>query len=105
MAKLAAPPGARTVVDAGNELLISEVLERFVGLREGSAGQIVVAGKDLSLAGRKDLRSLVGYAAQGMTLVRGTVSRTFGARLRRAVGAGPGGRRGGLRVATHQLGR
>ncbi len=76
MARLAARPGARIVVDAGNELLSSEVLERFVGLREGHAGQIVVAGMDLSLAGPRDLRSLVGYAAQGMMLVRGTVSRT-----------------------------
>ena len=76
MARLAARPGARIVVDPGNELLTSEVLERFVGLRESPAGQIVVAGVDLSLAGPKDLRSLVGYAAQGMMLVRGTVSRT-----------------------------
>lgn len=76
MARLAARPGARIVVDAGNELLTSEVLERFVGLRESHAGQIVVAGMDLSLAGPKELRSLVGYAAQGMMLVRGTVSRT-----------------------------
>jgi len=66
----------RGVVDAGNQRLTSEVLERFAGLREETSGQIVVGGKDLSLAGPKDLRRLVGYAAQGMMLVRGTVSRT-----------------------------
>ena len=76
MPQLAVQPGARVVLDAGNERLTSEVLERFVGLREGYAGAIVVGGKDLSTAGPRDLRRLVGYAAQGMMLVRGTVSRT-----------------------------
>ena len=76
MPQLAVQPGARVVLDAGNERLTSEVLERFVGLREGYAGAIVVGGKDLSAAGPRDLRRLVGYAAQGMMLVRGTVSRT-----------------------------
>jgi ABC-type transport system involved in cytochrome bd biosynthesis fused ATPase/permease subunit len=76
MPKLAALPGARIVVDAGNQRLTAEVLEHFVGLRQGAGGQIVVGGKDLSLAGPRDLRSLVGYAARGMMLVRGTVSRT-----------------------------
>lgn len=32
------------------ELLTSEVLERFVGLRESQAAEIVVAGMSLSLA-------------------------------------------------------
>jgi ABC-type iron transport system FetAB ATPase subunit len=76
MPELLAAPGARVVVDAGNERLTSEVLERFVGLRAGSAGQIVVDGEDLSIARPRDLRRLVGYGAQGMMLVRGTVSRT-----------------------------
>jgi ABC-type multidrug transport system fused ATPase/permease subunit len=76
MAKLAARPGARIVVDTGNQRLTSEVLERFVGLREGAAGQIVVGGNDLSATGPKDLRRLVGYAAQGMMLGRGTLART-----------------------------
>jgi ABC-type protease/lipase transport system fused ATPase/permease subunit len=47
----------------------------------------VVSGKDLSLAGPKTLRQLVGYAAQGMMLVRGTVSRTV---RYRCPDAGPG---------------
>lgn len=76
MPELAAQPGERIVLDAGNARLTTEVLERLVGLREGYAGQIVVGGKDLSVAGPKDLRRLVGYAAQGMMLVRGSVSRT-----------------------------
>lgn len=76
MPTLAAGPGARIVVDAGSQRLSTELLERFVGLRQGPAGQIVVAGRDLSSVGPRELRRLVGYAAQGMMLVRGTVSRT-----------------------------
>jgi ABC-type multidrug transport system fused ATPase/permease subunit len=76
MPKLAARPGARIVVDTGHGRLTSELLERFVGLRQGAAGQIIVGRKDLALAGPKDLRSLVGYAAHGMMLMPGTVSRT-----------------------------
>jgi ABC-type multidrug transport system fused ATPase/permease subunit len=76
MPPLTVQPGVRVVLDAGSQRLTSEVLERFVGLREGYAGAIVVGGKDLSEVAPKDLRRLVGYAAQGMMLVRGTVSRT-----------------------------
>jgi ABC-type multidrug transport system fused ATPase/permease subunit len=76
MPELAAQPGARVVVDAGTQRLTSELLERFVGLRQAYVGQVVVSGNDLSLAGPKTLRQLVGYAAQGMMLVRGSVSRT-----------------------------
>jgi ABC-type multidrug transport system fused ATPase/permease subunit len=76
MPDLAVQPGARVVLDAGSDLLTSEVLDRFVGLREGYDGAIVVGGRDLSVAAPTDLRRLVGYAAQGMMLVRGTVSWT-----------------------------
>ena len=76
MPPLAAQPGARVVVEAGTQSLNSELLERFVGLREAQVGQVVVSGRDLSRAGPKTLRRLVGYAAQGMMLVRGSVSRT-----------------------------
>lgn len=76
MPPLAAQPGARVVVEAGTLSLNSELLERFVGLREAQVGQVVVSGRDLSRAGPKTLRQLVGYAAQGMMLVRGSVSRT-----------------------------
>ena len=76
MPELAAQPGARVVVDAGTPRLTSELLERFVGLREAYVGQVVVSGNDLSLAGPATLRQLVGYAAQGMMLVRGSVART-----------------------------
>jgi ABC-type multidrug transport system fused ATPase/permease subunit len=76
MPELAAQPGARVVVDAGTPRLTSELLERLVGLREAYVGQVVVSGNDLSFAGPKALRQLVGYAAQGMMLVRGSVSRT-----------------------------
>jgi ABC-type multidrug transport system fused ATPase/permease subunit len=80
MPELTAHPGERVVVEARNPRLTSEVLERFVGLRQVYAGQIVVCGTDLSAVGPKDLRALVGYAAQGMMLARGSVSRTVGYR-------------------------
>jgi ABC-type multidrug transport system fused ATPase/permease subunit len=86
MPELAAHPGARVVVDAGNPRLTSELLERFVGLREPYVGQIVVSGHDLSFAGPKTLRQLVGYAAQGMMLARGSVPRTVSYRC---PGTGP----------------
>jgi ABC-type transport system involved in cytochrome bd biosynthesis fused ATPase/permease subunit len=86
MPRLTAHPGERVVVKAGSPRLNSEVLERFVGLRQVYAGQIVVGGTDLSAAGPKDLRALVGYAAQGMMLARGSVSRTVGYRY---PGTGP----------------
>jgi ABC-type multidrug transport system fused ATPase/permease subunit len=86
MPELVAHPGARVVVDAGSPRLTSELLEQFVGLREAYAGQIVVGGRDLSVAGPKTLRHLVGYAAQGMMLGRGSVSRTV---RYRSPGTGP----------------
>jgi ABC-type multidrug transport system fused ATPase/permease subunit len=86
MPELAAHPGARVVVDAGTPRLTSELLERLVGLREAYVGQVVVSGNDLSLAGPKTLRQLVGYAAQGMMLARGSVSRTVSYRC---PGTGP----------------
>jgi len=76
MPALVARPGERIVVDAGSTRLTSEVLERFVGLREAYLGQIVVSGSDLSVTSPKELRRLVGYAAQGMMLARGSISRT-----------------------------
>jgi ABC-type multidrug transport system fused ATPase/permease subunit len=76
MPELVAQPGDRIVLDAGNTRLTSEVLERFVGLRQAYAGEIIVSEKDLSVARPKDLRRLVGYGARGMMLVRGSVSRT-----------------------------
>jgi ABC-type ATPase involved in cell division len=80
MPRLTAHPGERVVVEAGAPRLTSEVLERFVGLRQVYLGQVVVGGTDLSEARPKDLRALVGYAAQGMMLARGSVSRTVGYR-------------------------
>ncbi|MEP7191374.1 MAG: ABC transporter ATP-binding protein [Actinomycetota bacterium] len=77
MPELAVRPGERVVVDAGNPRLTSELLERFVGLRQSYSRQIVVSGNDLSVAGPRDLRRLVGYGTQGMMLVRGSVSRTI----------------------------
>lgn len=76
MPELSAQRGARVVVDAGSEGLTSEVLERFVSLREGHVGEIVVGGKNLAVAGSNEFRRLVGYAARGMVVRRGSVSRT-----------------------------
>jgi ABC-type multidrug transport system fused ATPase/permease subunit len=74
MPDLAARPGERIVVDAGNQRLTSEVLQRFVGLREGCVGEIVVGGKNLAVARPQDFGQLVGYAARGMMLVRASVA-------------------------------
>jgi ABC-type multidrug transport system fused ATPase/permease subunit len=76
MPQLATQAGARVVLDAGSARLTSEVLEHFAGLRPGHCAAIVVGGKELSVTAPKDHRRLVGYASQGMMLVRGTVSRT-----------------------------
>jgi ABC-type multidrug transport system fused ATPase/permease subunit len=76
MPGLRALPGDRIVVDAGDERMTSEVLARLVGLQAPDPGQVQVDGHDLSAVDPKLLRGLVGYAAQGTMLVRGTVSRT-----------------------------
>jgi ATPase subunit of ABC transporter with duplicated ATPase domains len=76
MPLLAARPGDRVVVDAGNERLTSEVLDRFVRLKDGYAGEVVVGAKNLAVAGPKYFRQVVGYAAQGMLLGRSSLART-----------------------------
>lgn len=76
MPNLSARPGDRIVVDTGDPRLTSEVLDRFVGLHETSNREVEVNGRDLSAVGPKELRALLGYAAQGMMLVRGSISRT-----------------------------
>lgn len=76
MQELVAQPGDRIVIATGSKRLNSEALDRLVGLRNLDSGEVFVGGRDLSVAGPKDLRRLVGYAAQGMMLVRGTVART-----------------------------
>lgn len=76
MQELFARPGDRIVVAVGSKRLNSDVLDRFVGLRQPERGEVFVAGRDLSAVGPKDLRRLVGYAAQGMMLVRATIART-----------------------------
>jgi ABC-type multidrug transport system fused ATPase/permease subunit len=76
MPELVARPGDRIVLDAGDPRLTSEMLTRFVGLREAYLKQVVVGGHDLSFTTPKELRALVGYAAQGMMLGRGSISRT-----------------------------
>lgn len=75
MPDLAASPGDRVVADAGNERLTSEVLDRFVRLKDGYAGEIVVGAKNLAVAGPKYFLRLVGYAARGMLLGRISVGR------------------------------
>jgi ABC-type multidrug transport system fused ATPase/permease subunit len=77
MSDLRVQPGGRVIVDTGNERMTSEVLERFAGISEGFAGEVTVDGKDLALALDKELRASVGYAARGMMLMRGTLSRAI----------------------------
>lgn len=76
MPEVVAWPGARIILDAGEARLTSEVLARLVGLRETYVRQVVVDGSDLSCSTPKERRRLVGYAARGMTLGRGSISRT-----------------------------
>lgn len=87
MPDLLARPGDRVVVDLGDRRLTSDLLDQLVGLREVDRGKVFIYDRDLSLAGPKDLRRLVGYAAQGMMLVRGSVSRTVRYRSPDTVGA------------------
>lgn len=75
MPELRARPGDRIVMDSGVKAMTSQGLLRFVGLDAAHEGEVLVDGRDLSDVGPKELRSLVGYARQGMMLVRGTVSR------------------------------
>lgn len=70
-----ATPGDRIVVDTGDRTVNSELLARMAGLNP-SRGSVLVNGRDLSEVGPNELRALVGYAAQGMMLVRGTILRT-----------------------------
>ncbi|MDX6309373.1 MAG: hypothetical protein QOI06_2419 [Nocardioidaceae bacterium] len=74
--ELSAGAGDRIVVDAGDKRLTSEGLERLVGLHPAHSPDVMVAGRDMTQASPKEMRALVGYAAQGMMLVRGSVSRT-----------------------------
>ncbi len=75
MPTIHADPGDRIVMDTGDKRLTSEGLRRLVGLDGTPDEAVLVNGRDLSAVGPKDLRRLVGYAAQGMMLVRGSVSR------------------------------
>jgi ABC-type multidrug transport system fused ATPase/permease subunit len=69
---LVAEPGDRVVVDLGDRRDTSSLLARFAGL-EPLDGSINIAGKQLRGASHGRLRRLVGYAAQGLMLGRGTI--------------------------------
>src|SRR5262249_49581560 len=70
---LIAESGDRVVVDLGDRRETSFLLARFAGL-EPLDGSIDVAGKQLGGASHGRLRRLVGYAAQGLMLGRGTIA-------------------------------
>jgi len=70
---LVAEPGDRVIVDLGDRRDTTFLLARFVGL-EPLDGWIDVAGKQLRGATHGRLRRLVGYAAQGLMLGRGTIA-------------------------------
>lgn len=70
---LVAEPGDRVVVDLGDRRETSSLLARFAGL-EPLDGSIDVAGRQLRGASHGRLRRLVGYAAQGLMLGRGTIA-------------------------------
>lgn len=72
---LEARPGDCIVVDLGDRQTTAAVLRRIAGLSSPVAGAVTVHGISLDAASPRALRSAVGYAAQGMWLPRGTISR------------------------------
>lgn len=80
---LSAAPGERIAVRLEDRASTSEALRRLAGLGLDARlpGQVLVDGVDLATAPARQLRSLVGYAAQGMLLGRGSISRTVSYRV------------------------
>lgn len=70
-----AADGDRILLETGDRRTDSEVMEQIIGLRE-TTGEVVVHDRRLAEVGPIELRNLVGYAAQGMMLARGTIQRT-----------------------------
>jgi ABC-type multidrug transport system fused ATPase/permease subunit len=72
---LYARAGDRVVVEAGDRTRGSAALDLLGGVRRPEPGAVRVAGVDLAAAGSKQRRVLLGYAAQGMRLERGSIAR------------------------------
>lgn len=73
---LVAGPGDRVHVDIGDRYVESALLHQFVGLTAREPGQVIVSGRDLALVSDRQHRRLVGYAAQGALLPRGSIMRS-----------------------------
>lgn len=73
---LVAAPGDRVLLDLGDRDLETAILHQFVGLATSQPGQLLVSELDLASASDRQRRRLVGYAAHGMLLPRGSITRT-----------------------------
>lgn len=73
---LAVPPGSRVLLDTEDRRTATLLLETLAGLRAAD-GVVLVDGEDLLTADGEHRRALVGYAAQGMRLERGTLGRAL----------------------------
>jgi ABC-type multidrug transport system fused ATPase/permease subunit len=72
---LQARPGDRIVVQSSDPARTTAVFEALLGLRPELPMDVRLAGRNLSLASAAKRRKLVGYAARGLVLERGTVAR------------------------------
>jgi ABC-type multidrug transport system fused ATPase/permease subunit len=70
---LVALPGERILVEIGDRAETSWLLDQFAGLRRG-AGVVVVDGTAVGTASHGRRRRLIGYAAHGLLLGRGTIT-------------------------------
>jgi ABC-type multidrug transport system fused ATPase/permease subunit len=70
---LVALPGERILVEVGDRAETTWLLDQFAGLRRG-AGVVVVDGTAVATASHGRRRRLIGYAAHGLLLGRGTIT-------------------------------
>ncbi|WP_051441753.1 ABC transporter transmembrane domain-containing protein [Arthrobacter sp. H14] len=73
---LEARPGDRIVLRAADPAQATGVLERMLGVRPDASVRTLIDGVDLLSAEDRDRRVLVGYAAAGSLLERGTIGRS-----------------------------
>lgn len=72
---LVATPGARVVLRSDEPERVSAVLDLLTGNPSGARGWVRVAGCDLADLPSSQRRLLVGHAARGLALERGTIGR------------------------------
>lgn len=75
LAGFVAEPGDRVVFDLGEPDLETRLMGAFSGMLRPDPGWIVADGRDLAIIDDRTRRHIVGYAAQAMSLSRGSVAR------------------------------